>query len=160
MGKTHEMLMQAEANYRKEPSRQDSIDDFETKLTRLGLNKKEIQKKNIYELRRCIILLSGWIAELNRAFRKNAEQKLNRSSIHPNEKIVFILSDLRLSALERYSALINSQKIENIKSHLSLIADKKLRRKIETNLLQIELKDQIILREYHKTDQIAKNFRF
>ena len=43
MGKTHDMLMQAEANYRKEPSRQDSIDDFETKLTRLGLNKKEIQ---------------------------------------------------------------------------------------------------------------------
>ena len=159
MGKTHDMLMQAESNYRKEPSRQDSNDDYETKLSRLGLTKKKIQQKNLYELRRCLILLNEWIAELNRAFRKDAEQMLNRSSIHTNEKIVFILSDLRLSALERYSALINKQKIENIKTHLSLIADKKLRKEIETNLLQIELKDQIILREYHKSDQIIKKYR-
>jgi hypothetical protein len=159
MGKTHDMLMEAEANYRKEPIEQDLICDFETKLTRLGLNKKEIQKRNVHELRRCLILLAEWIAELTPDFREDDKQKLNRSSIHPNEKIVFILSEMRLSALERYSALINKQKIENIKTHLSLIADKKIRRKIETNLIQIELKDQIILREYHKSYKILRKYR-
>jgi hypothetical protein len=159
MGKTHDRLMQAEANYQKEQSRPDSIEDFETKLMRLGLNKKKIQKKNISELLRGLILLNEWIVKLDKVFRKDPEQKLYRSSKKINMKIVSILSDLRKSALERYSALINKQKIENIKTHLSLIADKKLRREIETNLLQIELKDQIILRELHKSDQIFQKYR-
>ena len=114
MGKTHDMLMQAEANYQKEQSRPDSIEDFETKLMRLGLNKKKIQKKNISELLRGLILLNEWIVKLDKVFRKDPEQKLYRSSKKINMKIVSILSDLRKSALERYSALINKQKIENI----------------------------------------------
>ena len=126
---------------------------------RLGLSKKIICKKNIVQLRRILILLNEWIVMLDRALRPGVGKKHYRSSKHLNMKDVAILTDLRKSALERYSALINKQKIENIKTRLSLIADNKLRQEIETNLLQIELKDQIILREYHKLDQIFQKYR-
>ena len=159
MGKTHEMLMRAEAGVQNSQPGQVSTGDFETRLIRLGLSKNRIQKQNIYELRRTLILLSGWIDRLDKAFRFDTELKPDASSKNFDKKIVSILSDLRKSALEKYSALINKEKIQMIKTQLDFITDEKIRREIETNLLQIELKDQIILREYSKLDSISEKYR-
>ena len=159
MGKTHEMLMRAEAGVQNSQPGQVSTGDFERRLLRLGLSKNRIQKQNIYELRRTLILLSGWIDRLDKAFRFDTELEQDASLKNFDKKIVSILSDLRKSALEKYSALINKEKIQMIKTQLDFITDEKIRREIETNLLQIELKDQIILREYSKLDSISEKYR-
>lgn len=160
MGKTHDMLMRAEAGIQHSRTEQVPAADFEKKLIRLGLSKNRIRKKNISELRRSLILLNGWIDRLDKAFKSDTELELDSSSEPFNKKNFSILLDLRKSALERYSALINKEKIETIKTQLDFIADEKVRREIETNLLQIELKDQIILREHYKLDSMSKKYRF
>ena len=159
MGRIHDILIKAEANFQKQENRHDSNDDFEAQLRRLALTKEKIQKKNIYALHRSLILLNEWIDTLDKNFKRDAQKMVRLSSKPPNRRIISVLSDLRKYALERYSALINKKKIENIRIQLSLIEDKKLRGKIEKNLLQIELKDQIILQEYPKLDRILQKYR-
>ena len=159
MGKTHDMLMRAQAGVRHSQTGQVSTADFETKLIQLGLSNTMIRNKNISELRKCLIVLNDWIARLDNAFRSDTEQKLGFSSKDIDKNALSTLSDLRKSALQRYSTLINKQKIEFIKTQLNSISDKKLRHKIEANLLQIEIKDQLIQRECNKLDNILEKYR-
>ena len=115
-----------------------------------------------------------WLIYTNiHAFRPTNELNLQNASISPHfsflnlnigkgvragveyrSKILHTLLKLKRFALMRYDILVNREKCIKIRIIAKEINNQEIRSAIENSLYQLELKDQIVKKEYLKLDQI------
>ena len=153
MGRTYDLLRQAEATIQKRCDREKQLFDMEFHLSRLGLGEDQIAKQKQNEIRQSMILLNRFIEKPERLFNL----ALNECGPPPTdfaESVTPVLLDRKKYALLRYDALINQEKFEQIRLLAGKITDENIRTPIEANLLQLAIKDQIFKKEYRKLDNI------
>jgi hypothetical protein len=111
-----------------------------------GLGVQQIKKKNLQEIKTALVMINAYMKkpesylkfDLNSCLKKNGSEIVMQN----------IFSERKILLLERFSALVNLEKIKQIDGILDTIDDKKLREVIKKKLLQIVIKDQFVQKEY------------
>jgi hypothetical protein len=151
VGKTHDLLRQAEANLQRRSALKKKVSDLELYLRKSGLGKDQISHQNQYQIRQSLIVLNQYIEKsdsLLNIFSRGCESA--DAEIRTN--IMPVLLERKKIALLRYDTLINKEKFEKIRKLAKKIPDGNIRATIENSLYQLAIKDQIFKKEYLKID--------
>jgi hypothetical protein len=122
-------------------------------LNNIGLNQDQLAKQNLAEIRSSLTLLNICIKRPF-SFLGLDSGNPDRAGAECRADIVEILLKLKRLALMRYDILVNREKCGKIRQIIKKIKDREIQSAIENSLYQLELKDQIVKKEYLKLDQV------
>ena len=159
MGRTHEALRRAEANFQKrnfkekQPLQKEQIrssERFESQLKDLGLGKDQILNQNLKEIGQSLHQVDGYIASPTTSLNI----KFNDFETDFNKDILLILIDRKKLILNRFNDLVSNRKYHKIKRLLRNVADEDIRTSIEKIINELHVKDRIIKKEHQKLEQL------
>lgn len=153
MGRTFELLRRAEANLENRQTRDEIFDNLQFQLNELGVNEEHLSKQNLSEIRSSLTKLNACIKNPLSFFNLKFGNGSHAGTEY-RPKILHTLLKLKRFALMRYDILVNREKCVKIRIIAKEINDQGIRSAIENSLYQLELKDQIVKKEYLKLDQI------
>jgi len=157
VGKTYTRLREAEAlaAIREEIRLEQRArpEKLESRLMKLGLGRDQIAKQSLKEIKQSLLLMTACIS--------NPESYLRLDDIdNPvngwQTKIINALAERKKNALERYSALITSEKVENIRRLTKKIGNQEIEKEIEKNLVHLLIKETMVSEEYHKLEEVSQ----
>jgi len=122
------------------------------RLNKIGLNQDQLSQQSLAEIRSSLTMLNVCIKRPFSFLGLNLSNEA-KAGEECRSAIVEILLKLKRLALMRYDILVNREKCGKIRRIIKEIKDRDIQSAIENNLYQLELKDQIVKREYLKLDQ-------
>ena len=155
MGRTHDLLRQAEANIQQRSDQNKKLNDLELYLSRYGLGEDQIPNQNQHQIRQSLILLNRFIEKPDGLLNLGSSD-CDRLETDIRTNIMPLLLERKKIALLRYDALINKEKFEKIRKLVKKIPDENIRTTIENSLYQLIIKDQIFKKEYLNLDKLRK----
>ena len=153
MGRTHDLLRRTESNLRHRQSRDEILHNLAQQLNKIGLNQDQLVKQSLAEIRSSLTMLNVCIKRPFSFLGLNLGSE-DKAGAECRSTIVEILLKLKRLALMRYDMLVNREKCGKIRRIIKDIKDRDIQSAIENSLYQLELKDQIVKKEYLKLDQI------
>lgn len=153
MGRTFDLLRRAEANLENRQTRGEIFKELEFQLNDLGINEDQLSKQHLSEIRSSLTKLNACIKNPFSFLNLNIGKGV-RAGVEYRQKILHTLLKLKRFALMRYDILVNREKCIKIRIIAKKINNQDIRSAIENSLYQLELKDQIVKKEYLKLDQI------
>lgn len=115
-------------------------------LRKTGLEVEQIEQKSLKELKTALALINACIRNPEVYLELDLKQHPSKDNIEA--LIIDSLAERKKILLERFSAMINRQKIKQINGILNTLKDKAAKEAIQKNLLQISIKDQFVQKEY------------
>jgi hypothetical protein len=115
-------------------------------LWKSGLAVEQIEQKSLKDLKTALALINACIRKPEVYLELDLKQQPIKDNIEV--QIRDILVERKKILLERFSAMINRQKIKQINDILNTLNDKAAKEAIKKNLIQIAIKDQFIQKEY------------
>jgi hypothetical protein len=155
VGRTHDLLRQAEANIQQRSDQKKKLNDLELYLSRYGLGEDQIPNQNQHQIRQSLILLNRFIEKPDGLLNLGSSD-CDRPETDFRTNIMPLLLERKKIALLRYDALINKEKFEKIRKLVKKIPDENIRTTIENSLCQLIIKDQIFKKEYLNLDKLRK----
>jgi hypothetical protein len=122
-------------------------------LNNIGLNQDQLTKQSLAEIRSSLTMLNICIKRPFSFLGLNSGSE-NGAGAECRSAVVEILLKLKRLALMRYDILVNREKCGKIRQIIKEIKNRDIQSAIENSLYQLELKDQIVKREYLKLDHI------
>lgn len=153
MGRTHDLLRQTESNLIHRQNQDEILHHLAQQLSIIGLHQDQLSTQSLAEIRSSLTMLNGCIKRPLSFLGLNSGGQDSVGTEH-RSVIIEILMKLKRLALMRYDILVNREKCGKIRQIIEDIKDRDIRSAIESSLYQLELKDQIVKREYLKLDQI------
>lgn len=153
MGRTYELLRQTESNLKNRQKQDEIFSELEVQLHKIGLHEDQLSNQNLSEIISSLTMLNLCIKSPFSFLRlKSGDDGGTGSEVRP--EIVHALVKLKRFALMRYDLLVNRKKCGQIRRIVKEIKDRDIQSAIENSLYQLELKDQIVKKEYLKLDRI------
>ena len=153
MGRTHELLRQAESILKKRQKQDKILSEFEPQLHEVGLNENLLSRQSLSEIRSSLTMLNLCIKS-PAYFLKLISSNGDDTDAELMPEIIHKLLKLKRFALMRYDILVNRNKCGQIRRIVKQIKNQDIQSAIENSLYQLELKDKIVKKEYLEIDQI------
>ena len=132
MGRTHDLLRQAEANVQRRSDIKKNINDLEQYLGRLGLGEDQISNQTQYQIRQSLILLNRYIEKPDYLLEFISSSG-DTADPGIRDNIMALLLERKKIALLRYDTLINKEQFEKIRKLAKKIPDESIRTTIENS---------------------------
>ena len=120
-------------------------------LRKAGMTFEQIEQKSLRELKTALVLINAYIKKPDSYLGLDLDdyQAKDELEIHIRDTLI----ERKKLLLERFSALINSKKIEQIIFILNTMEDTATKSAIKKKLLQIAIKDQFVQKELRSLDK-------
>jgi len=115
-------------------------------LRKTGLAVEQIEQKSLKDLKTALALINACIIKPEVYLELDLKQHPSKDNIEA--LIIDSLAERKKILLERFSAMINRQKITQINDILNTLNDRAAKEAIKKNLIQIVIKDQFVQKEY------------
>jgi len=153
VGRTYELLRRTESNLKSRQKQDEIFSELEVQLHKIGLHEEQLSNQNLSEIISSLTRLNLCIKSPFSFLRfKSGDGRGSGPECRP--EIVHALVKLKRLALMRYDLLVNRKKCGQIRRIAKEIKDRDIQTAIENSLYQLELKDQIVKKEYLKLDRI------
>ncbi len=153
MGRTYELLSRAESNLKIRQKQNEIFSELELQLNKIGINEDQLSIQNLSEIRSSLTMLNLFIKSPASFLGLISGDGDGTDAVYRPE-IIHKLIKLKRFALMRYDILVNRNKFGQIRRIVKEIKNRDIQSAIEKSLYQLELKDQIVKKEYLKFDQI------
>ena len=119
---------------------------LDNRLRKIGLAAEQIEQKSLKELKTAHVQINACLRNPEVYLDFDIDQQTSKDSIEIQIRDTLI--ETKRILLERFSAMINQQKIRQINKIINTLEDKTIKNAIKKNLLQIAIKDQFLQKEY------------
>jgi hypothetical protein len=155
MSRTYDALHRAEKNYARKRLPESQYENIESLLVELGLGEEHILKQNYGQLKQSYNRINLFI-ERPQSFFKLQTEKKTLSKIPDCQILQKVLLIRKKHILGCFDKLITDKKLKIINQLAKKICDSQIRLAIEKILKDLQVKNDLLMKEYEKIVHLEK----